>query len=336
MAKTAILIGFGGMGQRYFKALKLMNFDILAICDKNKKKLVHSNLKVSNITSNYKQLLSFKADLLCVASNTQSRFEIISSFCKKGKIKKIVTEKPLCTSYENCLNLKKICKKNKVRLNVNTHRSFSPNYQMVKNIFKKFNETPSSIIINSPSAGLGNMGSTFFDLGFYFFKKKAISVVGWIDKTGTISPRGKQFVDPGGYGILNFSNNKKLFFDLSEDTGLPYLITIKSKNLEVVIDEINNNFYLKKRPTPLRKKPLFFYLFKPTVKKLKIKHKFDVIKMTCFTIKNIFKKNHSYENFENAIATMACIFATHVSNRKKKIIKLPLNKKYHKFKLNFA
>ena len=34
MKKTAVLVGFGGMGKRYLKTLQLMNFKILAICEK--------------------------------------------------------------------------------------------------------------------------------------------------------------------------------------------------------------------------------------------------------------------------------------------------------------
>ena len=47
------------------------------------------------------------------------------------------------------------------------------------------------ISILSPSAGLGNMGSIFFDLCNYFLEEKIISVSCQIDKTGTINPRGK-------------------------------------------------------------------------------------------------------------------------------------------------
>tara|TARA_B100001123_G_C15133813_1_gene956494 strand:- start:278 stop:1147 length:870 start_codon:yes stop_codon:yes gene_type:complete len=287
-------------------------------------------------TTNYKKLLNLKADLLCVASNTQSRFKILNSFCKKGKIKKIITEKPLSTSYANCIYLEKIIKRKKIKLIVNTHRSLSPNFLMAKKIFKKYKESPSAIFINSPSAGLGNMGSTFFDLGFFFFNEKPKSVAGWVDKTGTINPRGKVFKDPGGYGIINFFNNKKLFFNLSENTGLPYSISVKSKNIEIVIDEINNSFILKQRPKMMKKKPLYFYLFKPKILKLKTKHKFNVAKMTCFSIKEIFKSKFSYKNLDNAISVMGCIFATHASSKENKIIKLPLDKKYHKLKINFA
>jgi len=288
MSKTAILIGYGGMGRRYHQALKLMKIKTIAICEKKIKKISDKKFKKNTIiTEDYRKLLNIKADLLCVASNTQSRFEILNLFCNKGKIKKIVTEKPLSTSYANCINLEKVIKKNKIKLIVNTHRSFSPNFLMVKNVFKKYKENPSAIFVNSPSAGLGNMGSNFFDLGFFFFNEKPKSAVGWIDKTGTVSPRGKHFKDPGGYGIINFNNNKKLFFDLSENTGLPYTISVKSENLEILIDEINNSFVLKERPNLMKKKPLYFYLFKPKVLKLKIKHKFDVVKMTCFSLRKI-------------------------------------------------
>ena len=63
------------------------------------------------------------------------------------------------------------------------------------------------------------MGSTFFDIGFFFLDSNPLSIVGNIDDTRTINPRGKQFKDPGGYGMINFKNNKKIFFDLSENTG---------------------------------------------------------------------------------------------------------------------
>ena len=314
-----------------------MKINTIAICEKSFSKISAKKFQNNTfITNNYKKLLNLKADLLCVASNTQSRFEILRLFCTKGKIKKIITEKPLSTSFANCNSLGKIVKKNKIKLIVNTHRSFSPNFLMVKELFKKYNEKPYSMFINSPSAGLGNMGSTFFDLGLFFFNENPLSVTGWIDKTGTINPRGKKFKDPGGHGVLNFNNNKKLFFDLSENTGLPYTICIKSENLEILIDEINNQFLLKERPKIMRKKPLYFYLFKPKTSKLKIKHKFDVVKMTCFSIKNIFKKNFTYKNLDNAISVMECIFSVHVSSKENKIIRLPLPKKYHKLKINFA
>ena len=58
--------------------------------------------------------------------------------------------------------------------------------------------------------------------------------------------------------------------------------------------------------------------------------------MTCFSIKEIFKKKLSYQNLDKAVSVMGCIFATYASSRNNKIISLPLQKKYHKIKVNFA
>lgn len=337
MKKTAILIGFGGMGKRYFQSLQLMNFKIIAICEKKEieKKILKLNTDIL-ITKNFNDLLDLKADLLCVASNTNSRCSIIKKFSEKKNVKRIITEKPLATSLYKCYEILKSVKKNKIRLIINTHRTFSPNYVMIKNLFSKKKEKITSIIVNSPSAGLGNMGSTFFDFGFYFFETHPISVFGSIDKTRTLNPRGKEFRDPGGYGIINFNQNKKLFFDLSENTGLPYTLLLKSKNYEVKIDEINNQFELIKRPNDLRDKPLYYYLFKPIKIKLKPKHKFDVVKMTCFSISQLFKKNFKNDNLKKSIQIMECIFATHISSEKKQIVTLPISRKYYRKEINFA
>ena len=337
MKKKAIIVGFGGMGRRHFVALKKLNIRVIAICDRKIHLFQKRNLPKNVILfKDHKKTLKLNADLLCVASNTKSRFKIIKDFILNSNIKKIITEKPLSTSLNDCKNMINLAKKFKIRLIVNTHRTFSPNFLNIKKIMKKYNENPSSIYINSPSAGLGNMGSTFFDLGNFFFNAKAKSVISWIDKTNTPNPRGKEFKDPGGYGIINYVGNKKLFFDLSENTGLPYVITVKSKNFEFIIDEINNKFQIRKRPKKMMSKPLYYYLYKPDIINIKLKHKFDVASMTVYSIKELFKKGFNYKNLTNSYEVMECIFACYLSYKKKQIVTLPLKNKFLKLNINFA
>ena len=63
MKKTVVLVGFGGMGKRYLKTLQLMNFKILAICEK-KENFFSDYENNSNIilTSDYKKLLHMDLD----------------------------------------------------------------------------------------------------------------------------------------------------------------------------------------------------------------------------------------------------------------------------------
>ena len=336
--KTAIIIGFGGMGIRHYKALQKLKIKVIAVCDTNLSRLEnYTFLKKIKKFNNYKKLINIKADLVCVASNTQSRYQIIKNFLIKSKIKNILIEKPLCVSFKQCKELNLLTKKYKKqkRVYVNTFRTISKNFQNVKKLFKKNNEKITHVFINSPSAGLGNMGSIFFDIGNYFLNEKVESVTSWIDKTGTISPRGKVFKDPGGYGIVKYKNNKRLFFDLSEDTALPYEIIIKSQNFECKIDELNNDYSLRKKPKNFFSKPNYYYLYKPEKVKLKLQHMYDVVLMTTFSIKKLFA-NKFTSNIYESIESMEVVFACHASDQTQNTIRFPLNKKFHKKKINFA
>ena len=334
--KTAIIIGFGGMGIRHFKALQKLKIKVIAVCDKNVKKLEKiSFLKNVTKVKNYKKLLKFNADIVCISSNTMTRFNIIKNFITKSDIQKLLIEKPLAVSFKECLELKNLIKKNNKRLYVNTYRTISKNFENVKKLFNKNKEKITHIFINSPSAGLGNMGSIFFDLGNFFIDEKVISVTSWIDKTGTLNPRGKIFKDPGGYGIVKYKKNKKLFFDLSENTSLPYEIILKSQNFECKIDELNNNFLFRQRPKSMMAKPNYFYLYKPKYFKLKLNHKYDVVLMTTFSIKKLFLKRFK-SNLPSAISSMETIFACYASDKLKKTIKFPLQKQFHSKRVNFA
>ena len=49
----------------------------------------------------------------------------------------------------------------------------------------------------------------------------------------------------------------------------------------------------------------------------------------------LFQKNFNYENLKNSIKVMELIFALFALSKNKKIINLPLKRKYHKTNINF-
>ena len=127
MKKTAIVIGLGGMGQRHIKALNSLRIKVIAVCDKRENKLNSINSEKIKKTTNYRKLLKIKSDIVCISSNTRSRKKIFEDFFLKSKINKILIEKPLSSSYKNCLEFRSIIKKNKSnkRVFVNTFRTLS-------------------------------------------------------------------------------------------------------------------------------------------------------------------------------------------------------------------
>ena len=336
MNKKGIIIGLGGMGLRHIKALSSLKIKIIGVCDKNPKKIKKINLPGAIKTTNFRKLLNLKADIVCIASNTQSRESILKNFLLFSKIDKILIEKPLAISFGKCLNLNNLInkEKNKKKVIVNTFRTLSPNFRKIKKIFTTQDEKISHISINSPSAGLGNMGSIFFDLSNYFINSEPIFVNCFIDKKGTINPRGKHFKDPGGYGVVRYKNDAKIFFDLSENTSIPYKIILRSKNIEFTIDEINKKYKLEERPKIIRSKPEYFYLYKPDYKIIKSMDKYNVVEMTKYSIRNLFK-NKFISNIDETINAMQIVFGCHASQSFNKTIKIPLLKKYHNVEIKF-
>ena len=83
--------------------------------------------------------------------------------------------------------------------------------------------------------------------------------IGFTDKTGTPNPRGKQFADPGGYGIIEFSNGTRFFVDTSEDTGVQYSFQIVGAYGRIIIDELNDVWEIRARNDETRQPALTRY-----------------------------------------------------------------------------
>ena len=91
---------------------------------------------------------------------------------------------------------------------------------------------------------------------------------------------------------------------------MPYQIILKSKNLEVSIDEINNEFIVKERPNKFKK--TCYYLYRPDKKKLVKTQKYDVIQLTKYSINELFKKKFK-NNIINSVKAMEIVFGCHAS-----------------------
>ena len=328
--KNVLIIGYGGMGKRYHKALKNLGFKNIDILDN---KLTDELRIKKNFFSTFKDINKKRYELICLVTNTVGRIKIFEEIVKLKLTKKIILEKPLSCSIDEALKVKPHL--NKYKVLVNSYRPFLHNYKMLKKIMKKKKEEPVSFTILSPSAGLGNMGSVFFDIGLYFLDEEPVKIKCQIDKALIKNPRGTQFNDPAGFGIIELKNNKRIIFDTFSDTSIPYKMIIRSKNLEIWIDEINNDHIIYEKPEKLKNKPNNYYLFKPIKSKLKIKEKYNPIKFTETTIKEIFSKKFS-SNYLRSLKVMQLIIGCHVSSEKNLNIELPLKKKYFKKYIPFA
>ena len=319
--KNVLIIGYGGMGRRYYKSLKNLGFRNIDIYDK---KPSEELIKKKNFISNFKYIKK-KYDLVCLVTNTIGRIKLFEKIAKLKLSRRVILEKPLSCSMNEALKVKPYL--NKIRVLVNSYRPYLQNYKSIKNLMNKKKETPVSFTILSPSAGLGNMGSVFFDIALYFLESDPKKVNCTIDSTLLKNPRGDQFKDPGGFGVIELKKKKRIIFDTCSDTSIPYRMIIRSKNLEIWIDEINNNFFIYKKPNHLRDKPNNYYLYKPIKTKITVKSRYNPINFTETTISKIFSKKFE-TNYFRSLKVMELIIGCHISSKQNRTIDLPLKKEH--------
>ena len=150
---------------------KIEKTELVALCDSDQIKLKKYSEKfcITNSYTNIKEMFE-KENLDCISICTlmDSHLEIVKE-AGNYKIKGIFIEKPISDTLENTAEIIRLCKKNKIKLQVDHQRRFSPVYQKIKKIINKdeFGDIQHASIYYG--AGISNTGSHLFDLMRYFF-----------------------------------------------------------------------------------------------------------------------------------------------------------------------
>lgn len=144
---------------------------LVAFCDIDKKKLSKYGKKynVSGLYTDFHDMFrTEKLDCVSICTLADSHQRIVEE-ASKWNIKGIFLEKPIGDTLKSASNIIKICKRKKIKLQIDHQRRFDPLYHKVRRT------------INNPSfgriqhvnvyygAGVANTGSHLFDLIRYFF-----------------------------------------------------------------------------------------------------------------------------------------------------------------------
>lgn len=251
------------MGQRHYRAYAQTPCDVVAICDWQPDR-VRASLPAfprDRIYSDYRSMLegSSSLDMVSVVSNGPTHAEIAIAAMERG-IGRVLVEKPVATSLEAAQRVLDCAARHRARLAVNHLRRWSPDYARLKKLVAEgLIGRLRHIYFSCGSTGLGNFVGHAFDQMRCFFDAEAIDVTGWIDRTGTPNPRGPGFVDPGGYGVVNFAGGQRGFVDASEDTGVQYVFNFVGEYGRVVVDELNNLWSIRARVPETRALPFVRY-----------------------------------------------------------------------------
>jgi len=249
------IIGYGKMGKLYHNVLSSKGINIEFICDKIKQDITEKFFLDPN-----EALEKSEVDGIIISTHGPSHYEIMNLAIRKN-IPYIVCEKPFTVSVKQADKIIEHLKNSKSRLIVNYSRRFSDSYtELKKDLFeKKIIGEPSSIVFTCGAGGLSAVGTHFFDLGLYLFGKKIKNLYAVSVDRNLPNPRGIEFKDPGGYVIISFENDKRMFMDLGDDLGIQPIIEIIGEYGRVIIDDVNDNIVVSCRSHEDMKKPKHCY-----------------------------------------------------------------------------
>jgi predicted dehydrogenase len=320
------IIGFGRMGQLYKEILNSLNIKLDFICD------VQKQDGISNFYTDYCEALN-KTDVdgIIVSTYGPSHNEIIE-LAINNNVKYIACEKPFTTSVKDADNILKLLKKSNSRLNINYLRRFSEPYRKLFDEIhnKQIIGKPKSIIISSGAGGISALGTHFIDLSRYLLASEVSSVYGISVDKNLPNPRGDKFKDPGGYAILNFKNNSRMFLDMGDDLGIQPRIEILGEYGRIIINELNNKLevYSRSKEDMLKKK--HFYVLPNPILRNDLFNFESISTLTKKMIKNLISNDSIISPASSARNNVEIYSSLRNSFDTSKVVNLPLNDLYCK------
>ena len=333
--KKVILFGLGRMGLRYLKIIDELNLNLVGIYDKNynnaKKLLKKNNLYQGLLHKNLQSLLKKRTQIAIIASTADSHFELIN-LCSKNKIKKIMVEKPLASSLDECNKIKEISKRQKIKICVNHSNRFTNHFNYLKKTLNnKYFGKIKSINYLCGNIGLAMYGIHFFDFFNFLTNSEVMRVISFVKKDKLINPRGKKFKDFNGQVLVWNKQGIRGFMESSEDCGHGQTITCICELGIISIDLLSGQVNLNYRRKKYRSKKTSAYANPYVLNRKTI----EIENIISSTKKNLtkFLNNRDYVQLDEGVYTLkVLISAINSSKNQNRVVYVNQLKDKTKFK----
>lgn len=311
------IIGFGGMGQRHYRAYADTDIEVVAVCDRrvDHVRQVAPELPSSAVYDDYRTLLDReRLDLLSVVSNGPTHAEITIAALEAG-VQRVLCEKPLATSLEDAERVVEAARRSGGRVAVNHIRRWSDGYaRLLERLGTGEWGELRHVYFQSGSTGLGNFVIHAFDLMRYLTGANAAWVTGGLDASGTTNPRGAQFSDPAGFGMVMLDNGCRGMVDSGEDTGVQYLFVLATTYARILIDELNGQWMVRARAAEDRAAPLTRYGLPMEPVPFEVPA-WDIVGLTRQALLELAGDGPVSSTPEDGLAALEMVVAFHVSER---------------------
>ena len=252
----AAIVGFGGMGQRHFRAYEGSGIEVVAIAELQPERVAAAapSFPRDRVFTDARALFDAvpDLDLVSVVSNGPTHADVSQTAMARG-VRRILCEKPIATRLSDADRVIAAAAVSHTRLSVNHVRRWSADYARIKALIGAGTiGRLRHVYFSCGSTGLGNFVSHAFDAMRFLFDSEAVSVTAWIDQSATPNPRGASFADPGGHGVVLFAGGQRGLFDASEDTGVQYVFNLVGETGRIVIDELSESWSIRRRSDETR------------------------------------------------------------------------------------
>lgn len=247
MLRDAILLGAGSMGMRHLVGLANAGFKCIHIFEPEQKNFLKAHglltakgLDCRRVTSLDAIPKVFDAAIFCGPAD--SRLALLQSFLSVSFSKRILLEKPLCSSKSDLDTYAHLSRQHNLssRIGVNFVRRFWPHITKLKELLKE--DSDFTMTANGGAIGIGCNGVHFLDMFKYLAGTEDVEVL-WSDisKMEVLSGRGERFKDLGGDFLLR-ALNSKFFCSFAPDSYTNVTLTVKATKFSATVDYGTSKF----------------------------------------------------------------------------------------------
>jgi predicted dehydrogenase len=172
-------------------------------------------------------LRSHDLDIVSIATYTPVHKEMTIA-CADAGIPVIYCEKPIAQTVADARRMLKRCNDTGSLLVINHNRRFNPNFRRLRSLIDAGGLGKLiTISVRWGSGRLGNIGTHVFDAVMMLSGQVPAAVSGTLDNSAYSDCRGKEFYDPGGWGLIRLEGGCMVMVDAANQAKCPMVIDLQ-------------------------------------------------------------------------------------------------------------
>lgn len=260
MSRTLGVLGCGRMGERIIQAAKALGIKVVALYDRSADAwALNNDPSLRDVfTGELEAFWAREPQTVAIATHGPSHIPLLLEGLNRG-VRRFIVEKPLGVSVDEAREAKLAAEAVGARVVVNHGRRYCDVYDQLVALDGSEEMGPlASAVLTLGAAGLGCMGTHFFDL-FNRVLGAPVSVYATTTTPTVSNPRGAEFDDPGGTALITYANGRRGLIDMGDDVGVPGRMEFVYQRGRVVIDDELSPWRVMSRAEADREAPVTRY-----------------------------------------------------------------------------